>query len=108
MASLNAALRFDGAVVDGPLPPPAKGVVRVLSQQLSPAVARQYANNLARWRDAQRSSSRATQRPPWARILSPLDDCQADAAHILGNLQRYLGLAQARLARKRPQTSGAL
>jgi hypothetical protein len=105
MAADAAPLRFERAVLDGPLPAPPPGCVRVLSQTLSLGARLTYDSCARGWRE-QQAAARAAPRPvagaapllpPWASIVSPLpDDCLAEADTILRSLRRHLQLPKVR------------
>jgi hypothetical protein len=103
---MEAPLRFERAVLDGPLPAPPPGCVRVLSQTLSADAQCVYDTRTRSWRE-QLAASRtrrpsgcvSSPAPPWAELLAPLpDDCLADEEVVLRSLRRQLQLPQARYA----------
>ena len=101
------ALRFEGAMLDGALPPPPPGVLRVLGQTLSPGARLAFEASAERWR-AESSAAPCGRWPraaPWARVLSlsPLPDGVADEATLLFALQAHLALPPARA--QAPQAS---
>jgi hypothetical protein len=103
-------VRFEGAVVDGPLPPAPPDCTRVLCQFLSPDAAAVHARGAARWRDdvsrARRSGLTSGRGgfdecgPAWAHALTPLDDVDTDAEEedVLASLRSRLQLAKVRAA----------
>ena len=90
------ALRFDGAVREGPLPPPPPGALRVLGQTLSPGARLAFEASAERWR-AEAARWNGSRGPRWARLLTPLADAVADEATVLRALQSHVSLSQARV-----------
>jgi hypothetical protein len=89
-------LRFDGAVVDGPLPRDIEGRTRLLSQTLSAAAAAEQAAALAQWRAELKGDAKT----PVLRLLSPLPaDSATDVDAVLKSARSFLKLQSGKARR---------
>ena len=87
LAAVAPPLRFDDAVVEGPLPrATGDACVRLLSQTLSPAAAAEHQAATARWR--------AVAKAPALQLLSELPEgAAADEAAVFASAWTFLGLS---------------
>ena len=96
-------LRFENAVVDGPLPRrEGDTAVRLLSQTLSPAAAAEHASATAAWRVQLRTEPKT----PALRLLSELPrDAAADEDAVLVSARRFLGLGSGKACSPRTRAA---